>query len=131
MTTGKKPLGDHPESVIWADRRPVAWVQQPERSLAILSFVLSIQRLRERMPLIAFILLIVLLLMLVGIACACATEHPMKAVDRTISATSAMPALIEVWTYTLAAILLVVVIVPQKRRALGRASPQQLQRFLL
>jgi protein-S-isoprenylcysteine O-methyltransferase Ste14 len=92
--------------------------------------VLSIQRLRERMPLIVFILLLVLLVMLVGIACACATEHPMKAVDRTVAATSAMPALIEVWTYTVAAILLLAFIVPQRRRALGRASPQELQRFL-
>jgi hypothetical protein len=92
--------------------------------------VLSIRRLRERMPLVVFILLFVLLLMLIGIACACATEHPMKAVDRTVSATSAMPALIEVWTYTFAAILLIVFFVPQRRRALGRASPQELQRFL-
>jgi hypothetical protein len=92
--------------------------------------VLSIQRLRERMPLIVFILLLVLLVMLVGIACACATDHPMKTVDRALSATSAMPAVIEVWTYTFAAILLVAFVVPQTRRALGRASPQELQRFL-
>jgi hypothetical protein len=92
--------------------------------------VLSIQRLRERMPLIVFILLLVLLVMLVGIACACATEHPMKAVDRTLSASSAIPAVIEVWTYTFVAILLVVFTVPRGRRALGRASPQELQRFL-
>jgi hypothetical protein len=61
-------------------------VQQPERSLATLFFVLSIQRLPERMPLVVFILLLVLLVMLVGIACACATEHPMKAADRAVSA---------------------------------------------
>ncbi len=92
--------------------------------------MLSIQRLRERMPLVVFILLLVLLVMLVGIACACASEHPMKAADRAVSAAAATPALIEIWTYTVAAILLVVFIVPQRRRALGRASPQELQRFL-
>jgi hypothetical protein len=92
--------------------------------------VLSIQRLRERMPLIVFILLLVLLVMLVGIACACATDHPMKTVDRALSATSAMPAVIEVWTYTFAAILLVAFVIPQTWCALGRASPQELQRFL-
>ena len=92
--------------------------------------MLSIQRLRERMPLVVFILLLVLLVMLVGIACACAGEHPMKAADRAASAAAATPALIEIWTYTVAAILLVVFIVPQRRRALGRASPQELQRFL-
>lgn len=92
--------------------------------------MLSIQRLRERMPLIVFILLLVLLVMLIGIACACATDHPMKSVDRTLSSTSAMPAVIEVWTYTFAAILLAAFVVPHRRRALGRASPQELQRFL-
>ena len=92
--------------------------------------MLSIQRLRERMPLIVFIMLLVLLVMLVAIACACATEHPMKAVDRALSSASAIPAVIEVWTYTFAALLFVAFLVPQKRRALGRASPQELQRFL-
>ena len=82
------------------------------------------------MPLVVFILLLVLLVMLVGIACACAGEHPMKAADRAVSVAAATPALIEIWTYTVAAILLVVFIVPQRRRALGRASPQELQRFL-
>lgn len=81
------------------------------------------------MPLIVFILLLVLLVMLVGIACACATDHPMKAADRTISAVSAMPAVIEVWTYTFAAILFVAFVVPERRRPLGRASPPDLQRF--
>lgn len=93
--------------------------------------MLSIQRLRERLPLIVFILLFVLLLMLIGIACACATDHPMQTVDRTLSAIPAAPAVIEIWTYTFAAILLVALVVPQRRRALGRASPQELQRFLL
>jgi hypothetical protein len=93
-------------------------------------FVPSIQRLRERMPLIVFILLLILVVMLIAIACACATEHPMKAVDRTLSAASAIPAVIEVWTYTFAALLFVPFLVPQRRRALGRASPQQLRRFL-
>lgn len=82
------------------------------------------------MPLVVFILLLVLLAMLVGIACACATQHPMKSVDRAIAALAAVPALIEIWTYSFAAILLIVFIVAQRRRALGRASPQKLQRFL-
>jgi len=92
--------------------------------------VLNIQRLRERLPLIVFILLLVLIVMTIGIACACATQHPMNTVEQTLSAASAMPALIEIWTYTFAAIVLVGFIVPQPRRALGRASPPVLQRFL-
>lgn len=92
--------------------------------------MLGIARLRERLPLIVFVLLLVLLLMMVAVACACATEHPMKAAERGLAAIPAAPAVIEVWTYTFAAILLAVFVVPQKRRALGRASPQELQRFL-
>ena len=82
------------------------------------------------MPLIAFILLLVLLLMMIGVACACATDHPMKTVDQELSAASSTPAVLEIWTYSFAAILLVTIAVPTRRRALGRASPQVLQRFL-
>jgi hypothetical protein len=90
----------------------------------------SIQRLRERLPLIVFILLLVLLVMLVGIACACLTDHPMQTVERALSAIPSAPAVIVVWTYTFAASLLASFVVPRRRRALGRASPQELQRFL-
>jgi len=91
---------------------------------------LSIQRLRERLPLIVFILLLILLVMVVGIACACATDHPMQTVERALSAIPAAPAVLIVWTYTIVAMLVVAFVVPQRRRALGRASPQELQRFL-
>jgi hypothetical protein len=92
---------------------------------------LSIQRLRERLPLIVFILLLILLVMMVGIACACATDHPMQTVERALSAIPAAPGggLI-VWTYTFVAMLVVAFVIPQRRRAFGRASPQELQRFL-
>ena len=102
----------------------------PRRVSSYPPLVLSIQRLRERMPLIAFILLLVLLMMMIGVACACATDHPMKTVDQELSAASSIGAVIEVWTYSFAAILLVAFVLPQRHRALGRASPQQLQRFL-
>jgi len=92
--------------------------------------VLSIQRMRKRMPLVAFILLFVLLLMLVGFACACLADHPMQAADRAISSIAAAPAIIELWTYTLAALLVVAFAATQRRRAVGRPSPADLQRFL-
>jgi len=92
--------------------------------------VLSIQRLRERLPLVVYILLFILLLMLVGLACACATDHPMQSAERAVSSISAVPALIEVWAYTFAALLVVAFVVTQQRRPLGRASPADLQRFL-
>jgi hypothetical protein len=91
---------------------------------------LSIQGLRERLPLIVFILLLILLVMVVGIACACATDHPMQTVERALSAIPAAPAVVVVWSYTFVAMLVVAFVVPQRRRALGRASPQELQRFL-
>jgi hypothetical protein len=90
----------------------------------------SIQRLRQRLPLIVFVLLVILVLMAVGIACACATDHPMQAIERALSAIPAAPAVIEIWAYTFSAILLVALVVPERRRALGRASPEELQRFL-
>jgi len=92
--------------------------------------VLSIQRMRKRMPLVAFILLFVLLLMLVGFACACLADHPMQAADRAISSIAAAAAIIELWTYTLAALLVVAFAATQRRRAVGRPSPADLQRFL-
>lgn len=92
--------------------------------------VLSIQRLRERLPFVVFILLFILLLMLVGLACACASDHPMQSAERAISSISAVPAIIVIWTYTFAAALVVALVVAQRRRALGRASPADLQRFL-
>jgi hypothetical protein len=82
------------------------------------------------MPLVVFILLVVLLLMLVGIACSCVTDHPMQAAERAISAISATPAVVELWTYGFAGLLAVVFVVPERRRAIGRASPADLQRFL-
>jgi hypothetical protein len=90
---------------------------------------LSIQRLRERLPLIIFVFFFILLVMLVGIACACATDQPMQAVERALSAIPAAPAMIEVWTYMSTAILLALVVL-QQRGAFGRTSPEQLQRFL-
>lgn len=68
--------------------------------------------------------------MLVGIACACLTDHPMQVAERTIAAISAMPAIVELWTYAFAALLAVVFVVPERRRAIGRASRADLQRFL-
>jgi len=91
---------------------------------------LSIQRLRERLPVIVFILLFVLLLMVVGIACACATDHPAQALERVLSAIDAAPAVVILWPYVFAAVAFGALIFPRRYRAMGRASPQVLQRFL-
>jgi len=54
----------------------------------------------------------------------------MQAADRAISSIAAAPAIIELWTYTLAALLVVAFAATQRRRAVGRPSPADLQRFL-
>lgn len=92
--------------------------------------MLSVQRLRERLPLVVYILLFVLLLMMVAVACACATDHPMQSAERAVSSISAVPAILVVWTYMFAALLVVALVLPERRRARARASPADLQRFL-
>src|SRR6266540_5435592 len=60
--------------------------------------VLSLERMRRRLPLVVVIFLVLIVVMLIGIACACATDHPMQAVDRALSAIPTMPPLIELWS---------------------------------
>ena len=85
---------------------------------------------RRRLPFWAFILLAILCLVLLGIACACATNHPAQQIDRALGAVSATPALIEVWTFTFAALSLLVAVDVRRRRSDGATSPAFLQRFL-
>ena len=50
---------------------------------------MSLQALRGRMPLLAFILLAVVCLALVGFACACLSDHPVQALERALGAIKA------------------------------------------
>ena len=84
---------------------------------------------RERLPLIVFVLLLILCLLLLGLACVCASDHHAQAVDRAVSAVDGLPALIEVWSLIVAAMLAVGVIYSARRQAFGRASPAELQHF--
>ena len=93
----------------------------------------GVQRLRERLSLVVVILLFVLAPMTIGVACACATDHPMQSVERVIASASPAPAVVAIWTYTFAAfatLLIVRLVGPQRHRPLERASPADLQRFL-
>lgn len=90
----------------------------------------SIQRLRERLPLIVFLFLLIVLVMLVGVACACLSDHPMQALERALSAIPTLPALVVVWTFAAASLLTVSALVGSRRPAVERASPALLQRFL-
>lgn len=92
---------------------------------------MSLQALRGRMPLVAFILLAILCLALFGFACACLSDHPMQALERTLGSIPALPALVEVW-FLIASIALASAIFVIATRARARApSPALLQRFLL
>lgn len=90
--------------------------------------VVVLERLRGRVPFLAFVLLAVLCLALIGFACACLDDQFAQALDRVVQ--SAPAAVIEVWpafaASMLASLTLIVLSVP----ASGRASPALLQRFL-
>jgi hypothetical protein len=88
----------------------------------------ALERLRGRMPLLAFVLLAVVCLALIGFACACLDDQFAQALDRVLQ--SAPAAVIVLWpalaVSSLASLSLVVLSIP----ASGRASPALLQRFL-
>jgi hypothetical protein len=83
------------------------------------------------MPLIAFILLALICLAIIGFACACLSEQPAQAIERSLSAGSAVPPLIEVWSFVFSASIGVGLLFVFDRRAGSRASPPLLERFLL
>jgi ABC-type enterochelin transport system permease subunit len=87
----------------------------------------ALERLRGRMPLLAFLLLAILCLALLGLACACFSDQLALAFERVLHAPVA---LVEVWPslalVALGVAPLVVLVVP----ATGRASPALLHRYL-
>ncbi len=82
---------------------------------------------RQRLPLVVFVLLLILCLLLLGLACVCASDHHAQAIDRAVDG---LPALIEVWSLIVTAMLAVGVAYSVRRPVFGRASPAELQRFL-
>jgi len=90
--------------------------------------LVSIQRLRTRLPFAAFVVLLILLLLMLGFACLCISDHPTQAADR---AAAHAPAILVMWTLALllvAPLLMRAPFLPVP--AIGRASPARLQRFL-
>jgi len=85
---------------------------------------------RKRLPLVAYVLLVVILVMLVGIACACATDHPMQAVEKAVSAIPAAPAVMEAWPVMVLGCFAAALVLALPVAARERASPAFLQRFL-
>jgi len=85
---------------------------------------------RKRMPFLVFVLLAVICLIVLGIACACASDHPALNIDRALSAIPAAPPLVEVWSFAFGALIVLVRLEVRRRRA-EMPSPAALQRFLL
>ncbi len=92
---------------------------------------MSLQTLRGRMPLVAFILLAVVCLALLGFACACLSDQPMQALERALGAIPSLPALIEVWSLMALSLLAVASALAAVRPRSRSPSPAQLQRFLI
>jgi hypothetical protein len=90
---------------------------------------MSLARLRERLPLVVFVLLVVLGLMVLGFACACASGDHAQAVDRVTSIIATAPPLVELWSLT-ALGLIVLTPLALRRRLSRRPSLASLQRFL-
>jgi hypothetical protein len=92
---------------------------------------MAIQRLRERLPLVVFVLVLVFGLLLLGFACACITDHPAQAIERVLAAVATAPPLIEVWSVNAFALVLLTLAFVRQARSRARPSPASLQRFLL
>lgn len=86
--------------------------------------------LRNRLPLVVFLLLVVLVLMLVGLACACFGDNAMQALDRALAVFVGAPALIEIWLPFAQLAFPATLLLLGVAAANGRASPARLQRFL-
>lgn len=93
--------------------------------------VTMLERLRERLPFVVFVLLLVLSLVVLGVLCACMSDHPVQAIERALFAVASLPALLEVWSFALAAFVATALLYARPRPVTGRASPAVLQRFIL
>jgi ABC-type antimicrobial peptide transport system permease subunit len=94
---------------------------------------MSLQSMRNRLPLAVFIIFLIFGLLLLGFACACLTDHPAQAIERALSAIPAVPATIEIWpSFALALALALAASMLARQRLLpaARSSPAVLQRFL-
>jgi uncharacterized SAM-binding protein YcdF (DUF218 family) len=84
------------------------------------------------MPLIAFILIAILCLALLGVACACMSDHPLRALEQALAAIPALPALVEVWALAAVALFGSGALFAQSANPRARGpSVVSLQRFLL
>ncbi|MFN2470985.1 MAG: hypothetical protein ABR583_08355 [Gaiellaceae bacterium] len=91
---------------------------------------MAIARLRGRMPLVVFILLVLVCLGLLGFACACLSDQPAVALERAMQGPALPPAVVELWPAILFGVFAAGLLVYAPVAARSRASPAVLQRFL-
>lgn len=93
--------------------------------------VSRLHRIRGRVPLGVFILLLVVAVLLFGFACALMTDHPGQVVDRAAATIAALPPIIEVWSLLAVELALASSLLWLRHAHLAaRSSPPILQRFL-
>lgn len=90
----------------------------------------GLERIRRRLPLVVFVLLLVLVVLMVGFACACFGDRSLNVVERTLGAAAAGPALVEMWAALVAIVLIWSAPCARAVAPTGRGSPALLQCFL-
>lgn len=90
----------------------------------------GLERIRRRVPLVVFVLLLVMAVLVIGFACACLGNQSAKAAERTLGAGLASLAVVEMWAALTVVAGLIAAPTVRLRAPTGRASPAQLQIFL-
>ncbi len=92
---------------------------------------MNIIALRQRLPLIAFILVAIVCLIAIGVACACFTDHQGQAVERALAAVPASTGPGFIWPLIVISLLgAATVVMVGRREVVAPRSPADLQRFL-
>jgi hypothetical protein len=89
----------------------------------------TLERLRARLPLVVFVLLLILALLLLGFVCLCMSDHPVQAIERALLAIPSLPALVELWSLAVAVLVAAQFARARPRLWPERASPALLQCF--
>jgi hypothetical protein len=92
--------------------------------------VQGLESLRQRLPLVAFVLVVLLAVLLLGFACACIGDHPTLALERALAAFANVPPLSAVWSLLVLLLAPTAAVLVRSRSAVVRGSPAELQRFL-
>lgn len=91
-----------------------------------------LSRLRGRLPVVVFVLLVLVCLALIGFACACLGDTPLHVLERALAAAPSLAAVVELWPLMVLSLVAAssLLVVTRPARPPNRASPALLQRFL-